>query len=119
MNAEPEKKPVEEEEAFSIELLAKDITDAVKDKPGFGGTAKFVLSDMGSVYIDGSGESIAISMKTDPADCTLTTDSDTFLKITNGDIEAVSALEDGKLTLEGDDAIAGKVGEILEDISDE
>jgi len=103
---------------FSLELLIDDISSAVNGKPGFGGTAKFVLSDMGSVYIDGSGDEIIVSEKSDASDCTLTTDSETFIGITAGTVDPVDALTTGKLTLEGDDAVAAKVGEILEDAAD-
>jgi putative sterol carrier protein len=73
------------------------------------GSAKFVISDEGSVVVDANGAREA----DDDADVTLTADVGTFQGIIEGDINPTSAFMQGKLTVEGDMGMAMQLGAAL------
>ena len=71
----------------------------------FGGTAKFVITDEGSVIIDSQGARVS----DDPADVTLSADAETFQDIMSGDLNPTSAFMTGKLKIDGDMGMAMKL----------
>jgi len=72
-------------------------------------TAKFVIEDEGAVLIAPDG----VSADDGEADVTLTADAETFSGILDGDINPTSAFMSGKLAVDGDMALAMKLGSIL------
>lgn len=81
---------------------------ALNEKLGgasFGGTAKFVIKNEGSVIIDSAGA----RKGDDPADVTLTATTDTFQDIMSGDMNPTSAFMSGKLQISGDMGLAMKL----------
>ncbi|MDW4496986.1 SCP2 sterol-binding domain-containing protein [Sulfitobacter sp. D35] len=74
-----------------------------------GGTAKFDIEGEGSVMMDDSGARAA----DEPADVTLTADSETFQSILSGDTNPTSAFMTGKLKVDGDMGLAMKLASIL------
>ena len=76
---------------------------------GIEGTAKFVLSGEGSIIVDSDGARAG----DDEADVTLTADADVFQNILSGDQNPTSAFMTGKLKVEGNIALAMKLGQIF------
>jgi len=64
----------------------------------FEGTAKFVLPGEGAIMLAG-GE---VRAGDEPADVTLTADTDTFRAILDGDTNPTAAFMTGKLPVDGD-----------------
>ncbi|RPE71971.1 putative sterol carrier protein [Pacificibacter maritimus] len=73
------------------------------------GSAKFVITDEGSVVVDANG---AREADVD-ADVTLTADLETFQGIIEGDVNPTAAFMQGKLTVEGDMGMAMQLGAAL------
>lgn len=73
------------------------------------GTAKFVITDEGSIIVDADGARAA----DDDADVTLTADVETFQGMMEGDVNPTSAFMQGKLTVDGDMGMAMQLGSVL------
>jgi len=78
-------------------------------KDGFDGTAKFVIEGEGSIVIDSDGARAA----DEQADVTLNADADTFESILQGDLDPTAAFMSGRLSVDGDMALAMKLGSVL------
>ena len=72
---------------------------------GFDGVAKFLITDKGSVIIDGNGARISNA----DADVTLSACVDVFQAIMDGDQNPTSAFMTGELSIDGDMGIALKL----------
>lgn len=79
------------------------------DGEGIDGSARFVIEDEGTVRIDENGA----SADDGDADCTLYASAETFRGILDGDINPTAAFMNGNLRVEGDMALAMKLGAIL------
>ena len=75
------------------------------DHIGFDGVAKFLITDEGSVIIDGNGARISNA----DADVTLSASVDVFQAIMDGDQNPTSAFMTGELSINGDMGIALKL----------
>lgn len=75
----------------------------------FDGSAKFVIEGEGAVMLDGDG----VRAGDEPADVTLTADTDTFRAILAGDLNPTMAFMNGRLKLDGDMGTAMKLGSVL------
>ena len=73
------------------------------------GVVKFVLTDEGAIMLDASG----VREGDDPADVTLTASADAFQAMLDGDLSPMSAFMSGKLKVEGEMALAMKLGSVL------
>ncbi|MCF3592969.1 SCP2 sterol-binding domain-containing protein [Rhodobacteraceae bacterium LMO-12] len=76
---------------------------------GFSSTAKFVIEGEGSVIIDGDGARAS----DDPAEVTMTADTETFQAIMSGDLNPTAAFMSGKLSVDGDMGLAMQLGSVL------
>lgn len=76
---------------------------------GFDGTAKFVIEGEGTIMLDEDGARAG----DEPADVTLTADTDTFRQILDGDLNPTAAFMAGKLSIDGDMGMALKLGNAL------
>jgi putative sterol carrier protein len=93
------------------EVIAKAVT-AINEKlagDGFDGSIKIEIDDEGSLVIDESGASASEA----DADCTMSSDAETFEGILSGDVNATSAFMSGKLRVDGDMSVAMKLGSVL------
>ena len=75
----------------------------------FDGSAKFVIEGEGAIMLDGAG----VRAADEDADVTLTSDSDTFRAILDGDLNPTSAFMSGKLKIDGDMGAAMRLGNVL------
>jgi putative sterol carrier protein len=73
------------------------------------GSAKFVITDQGSVIVDADGARAG----DDETDVTLTADLETFQGMIEGEINPTAAFMQGKLTVDGDMGMAMQLGAAL------
>lgn len=76
---------------------------------GFDGTAKFVIEGEGAIMLDGTGARAG----DEDAEVTLTSDTDTFRAILDGDLDPASAFMSGRLKIDGDMGAAMRLGSVL------
>ena len=76
---------------------------------GVDGSVKFVIADEGAVRIDEKGAAADDS----DADCTVTSDADTFQSLLAGDLDPTAAFMSGRIRIEGDMGLAMKLGSLL------
>jgi putative sterol carrier protein len=74
-----------------------------------GGTAKFMIPGEGAIMLDDGG----VRAADEAADVVLTADVDTFRAILDGDTNPTAAFMTGKLAVDGDMALAMKLGTVL------
>jgi putative sterol carrier protein len=75
----------------------------------FDGVAKFVIPGEGAVMIDAGG----VRAGDDPADVTMTAETDVFRAILDGSMNPTMAFMSGKLTIDGSMGLAMKLGSAL------
>ncbi|MHC0054866.1 SCP2 sterol-binding domain-containing protein [Actibacterium sp. D379-3] len=76
---------------------------------GIDGTVKFVITDEGAIVVDDAGARAS----DDDADVTLTADRDTFEAMLAGELNPTAAFMTGKLSLDGDMAMAMKLASMF------
>jgi putative sterol carrier protein len=77
----------------------------------FGAKMKFVL-DGKSIIIDGNNNN-EVSESDDEADCTIITDTESLLKMKNGDLNPMMAVMTGKVKIKGDMGLAMKLQSLI------
>ncbi|PVA06900.1 SCP2 sterol-binding domain-containing protein [Thalassorhabdomicrobium marinisediminis] len=75
----------------------------------FDGTAKFDVEGEGAIMIDSAGARVA----DEEADVTLSSDTETFRAILEGEQNPTSAFMTGKLAVDGDMGVAMKLAGVL------
>jgi putative sterol carrier protein len=92
-------------------MLDQAVTELNRKLQGrsFDGTAMFVLTGEGSIFLD-QGEA---RVGEGPAEVTLTATPDTFRGLLEGDINAASAFMSGKLAVDGDMGAAMRLASVL------
>ena len=93
--------------------VIEEAVTAINDKieGAFEGTAKFVIEGEGSIMLDHAGA--RASSDDEPADVTLSADTETFQRILEGDLNPTSAFMSGKLSVDGDMGQAMKLAGVL------
>ncbi len=76
---------------------------------GFDGSAKFVIEEEGTIMLDDAG----VREGDEGAEVTLTSDTDTFRAILDGDLDPTSAFMTGRLKIDGDMGAAMRLGSAL------
>lgn len=76
---------------------------------GFDGSIKIDIEDEGIFVINENGASVGDG----DAECTMSSDAETFEGILTGDVNATSAFMTGKLKVDGDMSQAMKLGSVL------
>ncbi|MEY4871446.1 MAG: hypothetical protein RLZZ563_776 [Pseudomonadota bacterium] len=82
---------------------------SAKMKGGFDGVAKFVIPGEGAIMMDADG----VRAGDEPADVTLTAETDVFRAIIEGDMNPTMAFMSGKLSVDGSMGLAMKLGSVL------
>jgi len=90
-----------------IEGAVKTLSEKLAD--GFDGSVKFIIEGEGPITIDSAG----VRAADDPADCTVSADTDTFLALLTGELDPTAAFMSGKLSIDGDMGAAMKLGALL------
>ena len=73
------------------------------------GSVKFLIKDEGAIRIDQTG----VSADDSDADCVITASSETFQDLLDGRLNPTAAFMTGKLRIEGDMALAMRMGALL------
>lgn len=94
--------------------VTQKIAKRVGNKPAFGHKVKILLSDVGTIYVDGTGDKNHVTNDAKDADLTLKTTLSVMQEIDQGSLDAFSAYMQGKLSIEGDQSIAVAFGALLE-----
>jgi putative sterol carrier protein len=95
--------------ASVIDEAAARLAAKVQDASALPGVVKFVLPGEGSILMDTTG----VHAGEGAADVTLTAETEVFQAILEGRLSAMSAYMSGKLKIEGQMALAMKLGTVL------
>ncbi|WP_415184568.1 SCP2 sterol-binding domain-containing protein [Phaeovulum sp.] len=90
-----------------IDAAVAALSEKLKD--GFSSTAKFVITDEGSIIVDANG----VRAGDEEAEVTLIADADTFKGILSGDVNPTMAFMTGKLKIDGSMGLAMQLGSAL------
>ena len=91
-----------------LESAVSTLSSKIDGHP-FDGSVKFELVGVGAIRIDENG----VSVDDSDADRTLSADADVFQAIIEGDTNPTAAFMAGKLKVDGDMAMALKLGSLL------
>jgi len=91
-----------------LESAVSTLSSKIDGQP-FDGSVKFELVGVGAIRIDENG----VSVDDSDADCTLSADAEVFQAIIEGDTNPTAAFMTGKLKVDGDMAMALKLGSML------
>jgi putative sterol carrier protein len=80
------------------------------DGEGVDGSVRFVIGDEGAVRVDETG---ARTDEVGAADCTITASRETFEGLLAGAVNPTTAFMTGRLKVEGDMALAMKLGSLI------
>ena len=81
--------------------------------PPLGASLKFELGDM-AIHIDGKGSTNIVTLSHAEADCTISTDPETFTKLRNGEINPMMAVMSGLIKIKGDMGVAMKLQSLIQ-----
>jgi len=93
--------------------LFKAISAQAENIAPFGAKLKFVLGEE-IILIDGSGEKNVVSSDDEEADCTISTDPETFMALKSGDLNPMMAVMSGKVKIKGDMGLAMKLQSLIQ-----
>lgn len=94
--------------------VASGMMGRISGKPPLGGTLKFDLGSDGCLFIDGTGaENTVVPNKNDPANCTIGMTAGDFDDMIHGRLQPTAAFMQGKMQVDGDMALAMKLGQLV------
>jgi putative sterol carrier protein len=91
-----------------VDAAIKALNERLNDG-GIEGSVRFVLEGEGTVRVDEQGA----SSDGGEADCTITSDAETFQALLAGDLDPTAAFMSGKLSVEGDMGTAMRLASLL------
>lgn len=98
---------------MDIQAITAQMRDRVGDSSGLNATLKFAFED-GFIYIDGKSTPNTVTNEDKPADCTIKVKFADFIQISEGKMDPTTAFMMGKLKVEGNTAVAMKLGPIMQ-----
>lgn len=98
---------------MSFESILSALTAQAANVAPFGAKLKFVLGE-DIILIDGTGDSNIVSQNDEEAGCTISTDTDTFNQLKNGDLNPMMAVMSGKVKIKGDMGLAMKLQSLIQ-----
>ena len=99
--------------ADAVTQITQEMKARVGDNSGLGATLKFNFNGDGIVYVDGKSTPNTVSNEDKPADCTIKVGLADFMAMVDGKLDGTTAFVMGKLKVEGNMAVAMKLGPIL------
>lgn len=96
---------------MDINLVIEELKKQAANTTPFGAKLKFVIDDQ-PIMIDGTNGN-AVSLDDSEADCTISTDSESLMKMKNGDLNPMMAVMTGKVKIKGDMGLAMKLQSLL------
>jgi putative sterol carrier protein len=98
---------------MNFETILSAVTAQAANVAPFGAKLKFVLGE-DVILIDGSGDSNVVSTEDADAACSIITDTDTFMKLKNGELNPMMAVMSGKVKIKGDMGLAMKLQSLIQ-----
>ncbi len=98
---------------MNLDELTQKIRDKVGDDSGLDASIKFVLGDEGVIVIDATETPNVVTNEDRDAQCTIRVSSDDFTSMLNGELDPMGAFMGGKIQVEGDMAVAMKLGNVV------
>lgn len=99
---------------MSIESATTKIKEKVGEDCGLGSTLKFDCGDDGVIFIDANTVPNVVTNDNTDAACTVKVTLDDLNSMLGGDLDPMAAFSLGKLQLDGDMAVAMKLGNIMQ-----
>ena len=96
---------------MDINFVVEELKKQALNTAPFGAKLKFVIDDQ-AILIDGTNGN-AVSLDDAEADCTLSTDSESLMKLKSGDLNPMMAVMTGKVKIKGDMGLAMKLQSLL------
>ncbi|WP_439813777.1 SCP2 sterol-binding domain-containing protein [Zavarzinia sp. CC-PAN008] len=100
-------------DAERVANITQRLKEGVGTDSGLGNTLKFDFQGKGIIYVDGKSAPNTVSNEDKPADCTIKVSIDDFEQIAAGKMDGTTAFMMGKLKVEGNMAVAMKLGPLL------
>lgn len=98
---------------MSLEKILEGVSAQAANVAPLGARLKFVLGE-NVIFIDGTGSSNVVSQNDGEADCTISTDADTFNQLKNGELNPMMAVMSGKVKIKGDMGLAMKLQSLIQ-----
>lgn len=98
----------------TLQELTVKFQQRVQSKPGFGDKAKIQIENVGCITLDGTQETIRVTNDDSETAVTLRMSLDTLEKMQKGELNGMEAFFQGLLVVEGDQAVAMSLGDILD-----
>ncbi len=98
---------------MTLDELTQKIRDKVGEDSGLDASIKFVLGDEGVIVIDATVTPNVVTNEDRDAQCTITVSSDDFTAMLGGELDPMAAFMGGKIQVEGDMAVAMKLGNVV------
>lgn len=95
--------------------IANEMQKNVDPTATISGTIKVDLGDEGCIFIDGTTAPAAIRVSDEPADCTMTCSSETYIGLIDGSINGMKAYMTGKLKISGRDSLTDEMDKLFKD----
>lgn len=96
---------------MDINFVVEELKKQALNTAPFGAKLKFVIDDH-AILIDGTNGN-AVSLDDAEADCTISTDSESLMKMKSGDLNPMMAVMTGKVKIKGDMGLAMKLQSLL------
>jgi putative sterol carrier protein len=96
---------------MDINFVVEELKKQAANTAPFGAKLKFVIDDH-AILIDGTNGN-AVSLDDAEADCTISTDSESLMKMKSGDLNPMMAVMTGKVKIKGDMGLAMKLQSLL------
>lgn len=96
-----------------LEELTGKVAALIDGKNALGFNVKFDLGDEGKILVAGNDAPMAVSNDDGAADTTLKVSAADFQSMLSGELNAMNAYMQGKLTVEGDMAKAMQLGNLF------
>lgn len=90
---------------MTLDHIAAEFEKNAERLPNLGKTLKVVL-DIGTIFLDLTGEKPQLTYQDKEADCTITTKADTLEAMRNGQLNPMMAVMTGKVKIKGDMGVA-------------
>lgn len=97
---------------MDISIITDELRKQAENVAPLGATLKFMLDDQ-PIYIDGSGDSNAVSNDDKDADTVIITSLENLMKLKSGDLNPMMAVMTGKVKIKGDMGVAMKLQSLL------
>lgn len=98
---------------MSLENYTEQVRTKVGEASGLNATIKFAFKEGGALFIDGKSTPTSVSNEDAAAECTVKVSFEDFEKLMERKLDPMTAFMTGKIKIEGDMAVAMKLGKLF------